>query len=495
MKRLRLSKIFLALVILYPALVFGSVAKNCTNIFRFAPSAIDIAPSNKNNDILEVDYNDGGIKSKQMITGENYFSAEVIAQGLDVSLADIPSSPHGPKPSYDGQIDHLLVAMSYTRILPILIDKGSAVKALDIWYNQPAIPSGDPIGNNMKAFNTLYSEHLIGASALHMPLRDESVKNVWSYRLVSAQTRTFQKQFLSEVLRVLEVGGEARIYGFDKADNNTNIRFLKKYGNSIEFSFIKKPLHWTHQSSLQPNFADGMKLTPTDQQQMSTTHEINIPDGYLLVIKKNTSISSPNKALPIIPLYQVSNHNLNKVKSEIIAIADRLHSSGMARGEESIFPIASATFDSLLAKDRETGLSQVAFGSNGQVQGFSLAYFNRERGSVFLEKFGVSTDAQGKGLGAKLLHSLAVAASHQNIESVELMVLKGNAKAIAIYEHLGFKNITPAHALSDSRYNAYLFSVAVPTLLNTTLPQSTWTQRMYNNLGTFMTHLQTKQNH
>jgi hypothetical protein len=239
--------------------------------------------------ILRVQYSDSEFESDQMITGENYFPAEIIAEGLGVSLNDIVPSPTVAKIFSGGKTDFLLVAMSYTRLLPILIEKGKSVKALDIWYNQEEFPRGT-IGDNMRAFNNNYRAHLVGASALHIPMSRESVGHIWSYRLVSAQTPEFQTAFLREAIRVVKVGGEVRINGYLKEEAQASLDFInREYSSSLEATIEERPLKWTLHSNLHPDFNDAMKLTRVVQDSKSYIKEIELND-YLLVVKKKSSI-------------------------------------------------------------------------------------------------------------------------------------------------------------------------------------------------------------
>ena len=237
------------------------------------------------NGFVMIDYEDHGIKSEQMVTGENYFPSSFIGEALDVDFTALArKAVQGQATGPD--LDFLLVAMSYTSALPILLEKGYSVRALDLWYGQGQYPPGR-IGENMKMFFDRMEPHLIGASALHMPLASDSVANVLSFRLVSAQDAHFQSTFLKEAIRVLKPGGTLRIYGYDKQESEVTARLLREtYGADVSFKLEQRAIERDMDTSLMPDFDNLMQLTRVVPQPGDYHLRVKFNDLYLLKLTK-----------------------------------------------------------------------------------------------------------------------------------------------------------------------------------------------------------------
>lgn len=81
-------------------------------------------------------------------------------------------------------------------------------------------------------------------------------------------------------------------------------------------------------------------------------------------------------------------------------------------------------------------LSEMLVGELNQVEGFLIASF---RNSVFhIHRLAIREEYKGKGLGKKLILSLADKARTSQIETITLKVALTNESAIKFYEHLGF---------------------------------------------------------
>ena len=150
-----------------------------------------------------------------------------------------------------------------------------------------------------------------------------------------------------------------------------------------------------------------------------------------------------------------------------IRLAGDLYENAERTGREGIFPIDPRALLHWIQIDQQTRFIRFAFGPQDQLIGFAIAHPD-SAGVVELEKFGVTEDAQGLGVGRQLLHSLARRAQETHHHTIQLLVRKGNSQAIGIYEHFGFVNVTPEYARRDPRYNAFQFAVPTDSLLEKT---------------------------
>lgn len=174
--------------------------------------------------------------------------------------------------------------------------------------------------------------------------------------------------------------------------------------------------------------------------------------------------------ISIMPLNLISEGLVQKAALNIMGIANDLYLSAEAKGNESIFPIDGRMMNGIYNADARTGISQVAFNANGDVVGFALAYYDPTARVISLEKFGVTEDVQGQGVGRKLMHALAQVAAGYRVMEIQLLVRKGNKSAMGIYEHWGFVNVTPPAAMNHPQANAFAYSVLTDTLLRKTAP-------------------------
>ena len=135
---------------------------------------------------------------------------------------------------------------------------------------------------------------------------------------------------------------------------------------------------------------------------------------------------------------------------EIVEIADE-HVEGfnrcvgaVARERRYIALLDQPSLDSTFAfvhKIRDDGGAQfVALDSSGEVVGwcdvvrYSIEGF-RHSGKLGM---GLLPQARGKGIGARLATATIAAAHARGIERIELEVFPSNARAIRLYERLGF---------------------------------------------------------
>lgn len=111
----------------------------------------------------------------------------------------------------------LTVGEGISELLPTLIEIQIPTQALDIWYHSkiPYIETAPYTQHQglkaMAEFQKKYSPYLIRGSALDMPLENETKDFILSHLLANNLHIGEQLRFFSETVRVLKVGGQARI--------------------------------------------------------------------------------------------------------------------------------------------------------------------------------------------------------------------------------------------------------------------------------------------
>ena len=102
-----------------------------------------------------------------------------------------------------------------------------------------------------------------------------------------------------------------------------------------------------------------------------------------------------------------------------------------------IFPAKQDEFNSRLLKST----TLVARTESGQVVGFldySPIWPEEMYGKQWSFEIAVSKDAQGSGIGKKLIGQMLTNAQQAEVAKISLRVLGSNPRAISFYEHLGF---------------------------------------------------------
>lgn len=111
----------------------------------------------------------------------------------------------------------LTVGEGTSELLPALIEMRIPTQALDLWYHSkiPYLESAPHTQHeglkNMAEFQKKYGPHLIRGSALDMPFEIESKDFILSHLLANNLHIAEQLRFFTETVRVLKIGGEARI--------------------------------------------------------------------------------------------------------------------------------------------------------------------------------------------------------------------------------------------------------------------------------------------
>jgi len=174
-----------------------------------------------------------------LVTGEYIYPLKVVLKNLKItneSLLTLKSKKI------------VSVAEGVSGLLPYLLSQGLDAKGLDIWYHTEGIPHNE-VGQLMSDYVSQYGAHLIKGDATEMPLSSNSHDLVLSHQFVNNVESNVVNKFLGECVRVLKVGGEARVYGFTKDDEVDRVKeatdFLNaKYKGKVSFSFVQTPIAW-----------------------------------------------------------------------------------------------------------------------------------------------------------------------------------------------------------------------------------------------------------
>jgi hypothetical protein len=111
-------------------------------------------------------------------------------------------------------------------------------KALDLWYDDPFLP------NELAEFVKANRPHLIAGSAMKIPLPSRSLDLVVSHMLLGNLDPASRLKSLGEMIRILKVGGEARVAFADPAQVDI-VKTLKQfYGDEITVSAERWDSDW-----------------------------------------------------------------------------------------------------------------------------------------------------------------------------------------------------------------------------------------------------------
>lgn len=110
--------------------------------------------------------------------------------------------------------------------------------ALDLWYHDANLPK------NLANFVALNRPHLIAGSSTNMPVVSGSVDLVVSHMLLSNLYANAQLKSIREMIRVLKVGGEAKIAFADDEKKDLVSVLQKLYGSEISVSAVRWKSDW-----------------------------------------------------------------------------------------------------------------------------------------------------------------------------------------------------------------------------------------------------------
>ncbi len=165
----------------------------------------------------------------------------------------------------------------YSELLPWLLKLSPWARGIDLWYDlKIPIPKQGEQAQLMLDYRQKYQPFLLTASATDLPFPSESVDFVLSHQLVNNLNPADIRKVLTEAIRVLAIGGEARLYGFSMQSHS-------KVLNDV----------------LSPLFAEGI-IVPSFEEVPLILESNSSPREehrfYLLKIKK---INKQEKPAPI----------------------------------------------------------------------------------------------------------------------------------------------------------------------------------------------------
>ncbi len=133
----------------------------------------------------------------------------------------------------------LSLGEGYSDLVPYLEWYGVDAAGLDIWYHSSNYPENH-LGRLMSGYNEKFGKILIRGDARDTHLPSDSYDYVVSTNLID-NLKDFDDKLkvLDEVIRLLKVGGEGRILGFEQRQEENLLRLQSLgYGNQILTEFV-----------------------------------------------------------------------------------------------------------------------------------------------------------------------------------------------------------------------------------------------------------------
>jgi hypothetical protein len=134
------------------------------------------------------------------------------------------------------------LAEGVSLLVPSLLKQGVKAYGVDLWYNDTLNIPNNLMGELMLSYINVYGDHLIAGDARHLDFKDESIDVVLSHNLVNNLHIADVFEVITETLRVLKIGGEARIYGFSQKKMNAVTNFIaanfQKEVNNFSFNQV-----------------------------------------------------------------------------------------------------------------------------------------------------------------------------------------------------------------------------------------------------------------
>ncbi len=139
------------------------------------------------------------------VTGQFMHPLKVVMGNLGITELDVQKTYRNKKV--------LTIGEGVSELLPFFLAQGVAARGLDVWYHNDGFDDNYS-GKIMRKYVRKYGAHLIQGDAKKIPLRSGSIDKVFSHLLVNNVEHDEQVAIVEEVIRILKVGGEARLFGF-----------------------------------------------------------------------------------------------------------------------------------------------------------------------------------------------------------------------------------------------------------------------------------------
>lgn len=167
----------------------------------------------------------GGVKLENdiVVTGELHYSLGFVLKNLDLSRGII-------REWKNKGFQVLSVAEGESGLVPYLAKQARvAVTGMDLWYDKRHILPMGRMGRRMEKYRRVNARHLVEGDAFDMPFANESFEVILSHLLFNNLEPNGRSMALMEVLRVLKVNGEARIFGVSQINFDNLMRFMEKH--------------------------------------------------------------------------------------------------------------------------------------------------------------------------------------------------------------------------------------------------------------------------
>ncbi len=145
------------------------------------------------------------------------------------------------------------IAEGLSGLLPYLLDHQVKTIGVDLWYRESRYPD-TPHGRRLKAYNDKYGQHLRRGDARHLEFADESIDVVLSHKFVNNLHIADTLRVFSEMVRILSIGGEARISDVYKKTFYLIEKFsLEHFGTAVSLNWSNDLLIVRKQTALPKN--------------------------------------------------------------------------------------------------------------------------------------------------------------------------------------------------------------------------------------------------
>lgn len=130
----------------------------------------------------------------------------------------------------------LSVAEGFGPLVPTLAQQGFAIRGLDTWYHNEGLkenPTQSKVLGKMQEFDSQWGDKLIAGSVFNIPVANESLGVVLARRLLNNLSVRDNLRAIDEMVRVIQVGGEIRIYGAEIRADELKMHLKKRYGDKV----------------------------------------------------------------------------------------------------------------------------------------------------------------------------------------------------------------------------------------------------------------------
>lgn len=187
-----------------------SIKVSCKNLLR----------SDMTSQVMSIDDAHASIDGI-LITGGNETNLESILKHLRISNFDLRQWR---------EMHYFVVSVGegFSNLIPHFKNSNIRTLGLDIWYDYKMDFPQTKIGQRMSDYLRKNYLNLRKSNATHLRLSDESTDILVSHLLINNMHIADTLDFISEVIRVLRPGGEARLYGTSKKKIQAIREFIKE---------------------------------------------------------------------------------------------------------------------------------------------------------------------------------------------------------------------------------------------------------------------------